>query len=73
MSKQNLHVTIIIHEEEEGGYSAQCVELPGAISQGETKEEVMQNIKEAVIGYLEAFPEDLDVVKQKKEVVELFV
>ena len=73
MSKQKLQVTVIVREEEEGGYSTQCVELPGAISQGETKEEVMQNIKEAVIGYLEAFPEDLDVVKQKKEVVELFV
>ena len=30
--------TIILEKEEEGGYSAQCLELPGAISQGETKE-----------------------------------
>ena len=62
MSKQKLQVTVIVREEEEGGYSTQCVELPGAISQGETKEEMMRNIKEAVIGYLEAFPEDIDLV-----------
>ena len=26
--------TVILREEPEGGYSAQCIELPGAISQG---------------------------------------
>ncbi len=40
--------TIILEKEEEGGYSAQCLELPGAISQGETKEEALKNIEEAV-------------------------
>lgn len=37
--------TIILEKEKEGGYSAQCLELPGAISQGETKEETIENIK----------------------------
>jgi predicted RNase H-like HicB family nuclease len=40
--------TIILEKEEEGGYSAQCLELPGAISQGETKEEALRNVEEAI-------------------------
>lgn len=44
----------------EGGYSAQCVELPGAISEAETRKQTLVNIKEAIEGYLEAFPEKLD-------------
>lgn len=40
--------TIILEKEEEGGYSAQCLELPGVISQGETKGEALKNIEEAV-------------------------
>lgn len=45
--------TIILETEDEGGYSAQCLELPGAISQGETKEEALKNIEEAVEAVLE--------------------
>ena len=33
------HFTIRYNEEEEGGFSGQCLEIPGAISQGETLEE----------------------------------
>ena len=65
--------TVILREEPEGGYSVQCVELPGAISQGETREEALANIKEAIEGYLEAFPEEADQLKRKKELVEITV
>jgi predicted RNase H-like HicB family nuclease len=54
---------VILREEEEGGYSVQCVELPGAISQGETRKEALENIKEAIQGYLEAFPEEKEALK----------
>jgi predicted RNase H-like HicB family nuclease len=49
--------TVILREEPEGGYSAQCIELPEAISQGETRKQAVANIREAIEGYLEAFPE----------------
>jgi predicted RNase H-like HicB family nuclease len=49
------------------------VELPGAISQGETRKGTLANIKEAVEGYLEAFPEELDQLKRKRELVEITV
>jgi len=66
-------VTVVLREEPEGGYSAQCVELPGAISQGESRKEALANIKEAIEGYLEAFPEELDQLKQKRELVKIAV
>ncbi len=42
---QTYHVAL---EEEAGWYVVQCVELPGAISQGRTREEALANIKEAI-------------------------
>ena len=65
--------TVILREESEGGYSAQCLELPGAISQGETRKEALANVKEAIEGFLEAFPEEVDQLKRKKELVEITV
>jgi predicted RNase H-like HicB family nuclease len=40
--------TVVLEPAEEGGYTVQCVELPAAISQGETKKEALKNIKEAI-------------------------
>jgi len=42
------HFTVALRHEEGGGYSVQCLELPQAISQGETKSEALTNIKEAI-------------------------
>ena len=56
--------TVILGEEPEGGYSVQCIELPGAISQGETRKQAIANIREAIEGYLEAFPEELNQLKR---------
>ncbi len=40
--------TVVLRPEDEGGYSVQCLEIPQAISQGETKREALANIKEAI-------------------------
>jgi len=45
MGLQTYHVAL---EEEDGWYVVQCVELPGAISQGQTRAEALANIKEAI-------------------------
>jgi predicted RNase H-like HicB family nuclease len=58
--------TVIFREELEGGYSAQCIELPGAISQGDTRKQAIANIREAIEGYLEAFPEELNQLPRIK-------
>lgn len=40
--------TISIQKESEGRYSGQCLEIPGAISQGETLSELKDNMREAI-------------------------
>ncbi len=64
---KGLELTVILREEAEGGYSAQVVELPGCISQGENRNEALANIKEAIEGYLEAFPEEISQLKHQKK------
>ena len=44
---------VVFQEETKGGYSAWVPDLPGCASQGETIEEVLNNIKEAIALYLE--------------------
>ena len=46
---------IVLEPQEEGGYTVYVPALPGCISQGETVEEAMDNVKEAIIVYLESF------------------
>ncbi len=58
--------TAILTPQEEGGFTVQCLELPAAISQGETKEEALANIKEAIELVLEAMQED---ISQEKHLV----
>jgi len=50
---------VIIHEAEEGGYWAEVPSLPGCFTQGETFEEIKENIKEAIELYLESQEKDL--------------
>ncbi|MGI0010299.1 MAG: type II toxin-antitoxin system HicB family antitoxin [Nitrosopumilaceae archaeon] len=40
--------TVIVRKEREGGYSGQCLELPGAISEGETMKELKENMTDAI-------------------------
>jgi predicted RNase H-like HicB family nuclease len=43
---------------EDGFWVAECPSLPGCISQGETREQAIQNIREAIQGYILALQED---------------
>ena len=51
--------TVVLEPQDEGGFTVQCVEIPGAISQGETREEALANIKEAIELVLEVQREEL--------------
>lgn len=53
MSRSVLEFSAVIIEDETGGYVALVPELPGCHTQGDTLEEVMSNIKEAIELYLE--------------------
>jgi predicted RNase H-like HicB family nuclease len=43
---------VVIHEEPEGGFWAEVPALPGCYSQGESIEELMDNVREAIGGVL---------------------
>ena len=49
---------VIIKPGEDSFWLAECPSLPGCISQGLTKKEAIQNIREAIEGYLEVLQED---------------
>jgi predicted RNase H-like HicB family nuclease len=54
-----MKVKVLIHDAEEGGYWAEVPSLPGCATQGETIEELLSNLYDAVGGYLEAREEDI--------------
>ena len=43
---------VFLEEAEEGGYVVTCPALPGCISEGETRDEALANIQDAIQGYL---------------------
>ena len=67
MKKRILEYTTVFQEEKEGGYSVWVPALPGCTSQGETFEETVNNIKEAIELYLESAPEMLEYGDEKEE------
>jgi predicted RNase H-like HicB family nuclease len=48
---------VVIHEEPEGGFWAEVPALPGCYSQGESVDELMANVREAITGVLETMKE----------------
>ncbi|OPY50807.1 MAG: hypothetical protein A4E48_01734 [Methanosaeta sp. PtaU1.Bin060] len=49
---------VVLEDAEEGGYIASFPALPGCHSQGDTVEEALNNIKEAIVGCLESISEE---------------
>ena len=45
---------VLIEQDEDGMFVAEVPSLPGCISQGETREQAVENIKEAIALYLES-------------------
>ena len=66
-----MEYSVVVHEAEEGGFWVEVPALPGCYSQGESIDEVLGNVKEAIELYLEVLrdegrdtPKDADVVHQ---------
>jgi predicted RNase H-like HicB family nuclease len=49
---------VLIYRGEDGFWIAECPSLQGCISQGSSREEAIQNIREAIELYIEALEED---------------
>jgi predicted RNase H-like HicB family nuclease len=47
-----LKIKVVVHEAEEGGFWAEVPAIPGCATQGDTLEELMKNVHEAVEGCL---------------------
>ncbi len=58
MSIQRYQRQVIIEPDETGGYVVSCPSLPGCHSQGETIDEALENIREAIELYIEVLVED---------------
>lgn len=49
---------VILYKGEDGFWIVECPSLPGCVSQGKSKDEALENIKEAINGYILALQED---------------
>jgi predicted RNase H-like HicB family nuclease len=67
-----MKLKIVLEPSDEGGYTVYVPSLPGCISEGETKEEAMANIKEAIELYLEPVEDDLNL-SPDHEILEIAV
>jgi predicted RNase H-like HicB family nuclease len=67
-----MNLKVVLEPSDEGGYTAMVPSLPGCISEGDTKEEVLKNIREAIELYLEEVEDD-SVIGPKAEVVNVAV
>jgi predicted RNase H-like HicB family nuclease len=56
-----MKIKVIVHEAEEGGFWAEVPAIPGCASQGDTMDELLANIHEAIEGCL-----SVDVVEPQK-------
>jgi len=53
-----MQYTVLIHQAEEGGYWVEVPAISGCLSQGETIEEALTNVKEAIALHLEVLKEE---------------
>ena len=67
-----MKIKVIVHEAEEGGYWAEVPAIPGCATQGETFEELLTNLYEAVEGCL-SVDVDLSQSTPKDRVLEIAV
>jgi predicted RNase H-like HicB family nuclease len=65
-----MKIKVIIHEAEEGGYWAEVPAIPGCATQGETFEELLRNLYEAVEGCLSV---DIEESKSDGRVLEIAI
>ncbi|MBN1619555.1 type II toxin-antitoxin system HicB family antitoxin [candidate division WOR-3 bacterium] len=67
-----MKIKVIIHEAEEGGFWAEVPSIPGCATQGDTFEELLNNIYEAVEACLSVDMKEIEI-KDKDRILELAV
>ncbi|MFN3695401.1 MAG: type II toxin-antitoxin system HicB family antitoxin [Ignavibacterium sp.] len=66
---------VIISQDEDGVFIAECPSLPGCISQGKTREEALENINDAIKGYLESLKKHNEPIPPSiyEEIIEVII
>ena len=64
---------ILKPDPEDGGYNVSCPALPGCHSQGETEDEAIDNIKDAIVGCLEALNQRAIIRNESERLIEVAV
>ncbi|MEM8677145.1 MAG: type II toxin-antitoxin system HicB family antitoxin [Cyanobacteria bacterium P01_G01_bin.67] len=66
-----MKIKAIIHPAEEGGFWAEVPALPGCITEGDNIDEVIDNLQDAIQGWLEVANESrkIDSVSQEVEII----
>ncbi len=67
-----MKLQVVLERSEDGGFTASVPSLPGCISEGDSRDEALRNIREAIELYLEPIDDDLSG-KDGAEVAELVV
>jgi predicted RNase H-like HicB family nuclease len=57
-----MKIQVLLEPSEEGGYTVLVPALPGCISEGNTREEALENIREAILLYLEPVEDDVAAI-----------
>jgi len=63
----------IVHDAEEGGYWAEVPALPGCFTEGETRDELLANLKEAITGCLAVLNDRAGSPERVREIVDVAV
>jgi predicted RNase H-like HicB family nuclease len=68
-----MRYTVVLEQEDDGGFSASVPALPGCHSQGDTRSEAMANIREAIELYVEALRDAGEAIPTEagKEFIEI--
>ena len=67
-----MKLKVILETSDEGGYTVYVPSLPGCISEGDSKEEALMNIKEAIELYTEPVEDDI-TLPPNAEILEIAV
>jgi len=70
--RYTMKLKVIIHEAEEGGFWAEVPSIPGCVTQGDTFDELLINIYDAVEGCLSVDVTDINI-SEKDRVMEIAV